>query len=65
MKQLDIPLSIYAATQYDEFRKPRPGMWKEIMEDYDLEVEERLDKEVSFFVGDAAGRAGDHSCSDR
>ena len=65
MKQLDIPLSIYAATQYDEFRKPRLGMWKEILDEYDVDVDERLDREGSFFVGDAAGRAGDHSCSDR
>ncbi|KAK2763909.1 hypothetical protein FQN54_009528 [Arachnomyces sp. PD_36] len=65
MRQLDIPLSIYAATQYDEFRKPRPGMWKEMLDEYDLDVEGRLDLPGSFFVGDAAGRPGDHSCTDR
>lgn len=65
MRQLDIPLSIYAATQYDEYRKPRTGMWKEFLDDYDLDVENRVDLQESFFVGDAAGRPGDHSCVDR
>ncbi|GAM38961.1 hypothetical protein TCE0_034r10115 [Talaromyces pinophilus] len=66
MRQLDIPLSIYAATQYDEYRKPRTGMWKEFVDDYDLDVDDnRIDLEGSFFVGDAAGRPGDHSCVDR
>jgi DNA 3'-phosphatase len=65
MRQLDIPLSIYAATQADEYRKPRTGMWKELMEDYDLDLDDRLDLKGSFFVGDAAGRPADHSCSDR
>lgn len=65
MRQLDVPLSLYAATQYDEYRKPRMGMWKELVEDYDLDVDSSLDLQSSFFVGDAAGRPGDHSCSDR
>lgn len=66
MRQLDIPLSIYAATQYDEYRKPRTGMWREFVDDYDLDVDDtKVDLEVSFFVGDAAGRPGDHSSVDR
>jgi bifunctional polynucleotide phosphatase/kinase len=65
MRQLEIPLSIYAATQYDEYRKPRTGMWKEFLDDYDLDLEDRIDRQASFFVGDAAGRPGDHSCVDR
>lgn len=65
MRQLDIPLSIYAATQYDGYRKPRSGMWKEFIDEYDLDVGDRLDLQESFFVGDAAGRLGDHSCVDR
>ncbi|OKL58889.1 hypothetical protein UA08_05654 [Talaromyces atroroseus] len=65
MRQLDIPLSIYAATQYDEYRKPRIGMWKEFLDDYDLDIDGRLDLKECFFVGDAAGRPGDHSCVDR
>ena len=65
MKHLDIPFSIYAATEYDEFRKPRMGMWREILDDHDLDVADALDLNGSVFVGDAAGRPGDHSCSDR
>ncbi|EGE03052.1 polynucleotide kinase [Trichophyton equinum CBS 127.97] len=74
---LDVPVSIYAATQYDEYRKPRMGMWREMVKDLGLDmsddVDEKeasrpvqtLDLESSIFVGDAAGRKGDHSCCDR
>ncbi|KAL1981522.1 hypothetical protein VTN96DRAFT_2503 [Rasamsonia emersonii] len=65
MRQLDVPLSVYAATKYDEYRKPRTGMWHEFLDDYDLDIEDRVDLQGSFFVGDAAGRPGDHSCVDR
>jgi bifunctional polynucleotide phosphatase/kinase len=65
MTQLDIPISVYAAAQYDGFRKPRTGMWKEMLEDYDFDVGEGVDLPGSIFVGDAAGRPGDHSCADR
>ena len=69
--QLDIPISIYAATAYDIYRKPRTGMWKELLEDYDIHLPGDLDLQNSIFVGDAGGRiAGggkpkDFSCSDR
>lgn len=69
--QLDIPISIYAATEKDTFRKPRTGMWKELLEDHDIHLPGDLDLEHSIFVGDAGGRqAGggkpkDFSCSDR
>ncbi|KAI4919552.1 hypothetical protein J4E90_001689 [Alternaria incomplexa] len=68
---LDFPISIYAATSRDRYRKPRTGMWDELLEDYDLENAESIDLENSVFVGDAGGReavAGgvkDHSCVDR
>ncbi|KAH6637347.1 polynucleotide kinase 3 phosphatase-domain-containing protein [Chaetomium tenue] len=74
LSQLDIPLTLYAATGKDIYRKPRPGMWTEMKEDYDLS-ESEIDHENSVFVGDAGGRiaepkgssaAGkDFSCSDR
>jgi bifunctional polynucleotide phosphatase/kinase len=69
--QLDVPISIYAATNKDHYRKPCPGMWKELLEDHDLDIHEGPNHEASFFVGDAAGRPArdghraDHSCSDR
>ena len=69
--QLDLPISVYAATNHDRYRKPRVGMWEELLEDYDLENAETLDLDNSFFVGDAAGREAsggrtkDFSCGDR
>ena len=68
--QLDIPVSIYAATGKDIFRKPRTGMWTELLNDYDIALGD-LDLENSMFVGDAGGREAwegkpkDFSCSDR
>lgn len=71
MRQLDFPISVYAATGQDRYRKPRIGMWQEMLEDYDLDADGLVDMNSSFYVGDAAGRAKtdkrrrDHSCSDR
>ncbi|KAK2749643.1 hypothetical protein FQN57_005865 [Myotisia sp. PD_48] len=66
MKILNIPISLYAATESDEYRKPRMGMWNELLDDYDLDTtRDSIDLENSVFVGDAAGRPGDHSCCDR
>lgn len=69
--QLNLPISLYAATARDQYRKPRTGMWTEMLEDHDLEVSESLDLNSSLFVGDAGGRLSmggvgiDHACSDR
>lgn len=73
LDSLDLPISVYVATQRDKYRKPRDGMWKEMLEDYDLEKSDALDVTKSLFVGDAAGRQGDEdgmgkkdfACSDR
>ncbi|KAM7198295.1 Polynucleotide kinase 3 phosphatase domain containing protein [Rhypophila sp. PSN 637] len=69
--QLNIPTTLYAATANDVFRKPRPGMWKELCKDYALQDSE-IDHENCIFVGDAGGRTAtldgkkkDFSCSDR
>ncbi|KAG4437592.1 hypothetical protein IFR05_006931 [Cadophora sp. M221] len=68
--QLDIPISIYAATGKDMYRKPRTGMWTELLEDYGIRPDD-LDIDNSIFVGDAGGREAfngqpkDFSCSDR
>ena len=70
---LDLPISMYAATGHDIYRKPRPGMWQQILKDYGLDDASDVDHQHSVFVGDAGGRAGDkglgvkkdHSCSDR
>lgn len=73
LSSLDLPTSVYAATQKDRYRKPRDGMWKEMLEDYDLDEGDGADVEESLFVGDAAGREKDEdgmgkkdfACSDR
>lgn len=68
--QLDLPISLYAATAKDQYRKPRPGMWNALLEDFALTADV-VDYDESVFVGDAAGReavAGrqkDFSSSDR
>ena len=71
LAQLDIPISIYAATGKDKYRKPRPGMWEELLDDYELKDQDSPDLQASIFVGDAGGRLArqklkaDHSSSDR
>lgn len=71
LRQLDFPVSIYAASSQDHYRKPRVGMWTEILEDYDLQAEGAVDLANSFYVGDAGGREKtekrrkDHATSDR
>lgn len=55
-KGLDLPISIYGASIQDHYRKPRIGMWEELLEDYDLQAQGAVDMDNSFYVGDAAGR---------
>ncbi len=70
---LDLGMSFYAATAHDIYRKPRSGMWEQLLRDYGLSDAGDVDHEGSIFIGDAAGRAGDttanvkkdHACSDR
>ncbi|KAF8418544.1 putative DNA 3'-phosphatase Tpp1 [Tirmania nivea] len=64
LSALDIPLALYGATENDKYRKPRSGMWDEMVDDYDTDIH-GVNKEESFLVGDAAGRDGDFSASDR
>ena len=73
LNTLDLPISVYAATAYDIFRKPRGGMWEQLLRDYGLSDAGDIDHEACVFVGDAAGREADksagtrkdHACSDR
>jgi bifunctional polynucleotide phosphatase/kinase len=62
--QLGLPMYLYAATEHDVYRKPRIGMWTALIQDLGV-PEGQIDIEESIFVGDAAGRKGDHSDSDR
>jgi bifunctional polynucleotide phosphatase/kinase len=71
---LNLPMSIYAATEKDRFRKPMTGMWDTFLKDKGLNIDQ-VCLENSVFVGDAGGRiAGivegktvkaDFACSDR
>ncbi len=73
VNQLQLPISLYAATERDRFRKPRTGMWEELREYFDLDAGEGVDLDGSLFVGDAGGRladvnsrsGADFACSDR
>lgn len=68
--QLDIPLTLYAATGKDIYRKPRTGMWDSMLHDKGFTSVD-VDLGNSMFVGDAGGRTAsgktpkDFSCSDR
>lgn len=70
MSQLDIPVTLYAATAKDKYRKPRTGMWEAFLSDQGISASS-VDLEHSIFIGDAGGRAAssttrkDFSCSDR
>lgn len=59
--------NISSVEKHDSMRKPSIGMW-EYLETYIKEAlgdEYSIDKKLSFFVGDAAGREGDHLDSDK
>ena len=51
---------VFVALQDDYYRKPLTGMW-DLLENI---VENKINKDTSFYVGDAAGRKNDHSNSD-
>ncbi|KAL0947240.1 hypothetical protein HGRIS_013361 [Hohenbuehelia grisea] len=60
----DVPFYLFAATAKDGFRKPMIGMWTELERIF-AEADVQIDKNGSFFVGDAAGRKGDFASTDR
>ena len=59
---LNLPIRVYAATEKDKYRKPATGIWEEFLRDEGLG---KVDLQESLFIGDAGGRKGDFSCSDR
>jgi bifunctional polynucleotide phosphatase/kinase len=58
LRTLNIPLFIVVANDKIEY-KPNPSLLDELMNDY------IVNKSESFFVGDALGRSGDFSDSDK
>lgn len=61
---LDIPLTLYATTENDKYRKTRGGMRNEMVDDYDIDIC-GVNKEESLLVGDAMERDGGFPASDR
>ncbi len=59
LKGLNVPAYILAAPQDDFYRKPFIGMWKYMKSHLNGDI--KIDKSKCLFVGDAAGRRGDHS----
>lgn len=57
LRAVNIPVFVLASTTDGEYRKPNPGMWGI--------VKQFCNPSEFFFVGDAAGRPGDHSDSDK
>lgn len=71
---IDCPLIVFAALSNDGFRKPGRLIWDHgIVPAYikaggkkqDIDIKGNVEEQASFFVGDAAGRVGDHSDTDR
>ncbi|KAG6968636.1 hypothetical protein JG688_00005696 [Phytophthora aleatoria] len=56
VKQLKLPMLVFLGTENDIMRKPRLGAWKEMVKLLSAKGEEAIDKEASFYCGDAAGR---------
>ncbi|CAA2975972.1 Hypothetical predicted protein [Olea europaea subsp. europaea] len=52
-KRLDIPCTVFMATEQDEFRKPRLGMYRLFTESFNDSMP--LDLSSSFYCGDAIG----------
>lgn len=57
MKELEIPLFVVVSTEKPDY-KPNPIL-------FDMHFENKINKEESFFVGDALGRKSDFSDSDK
>lgn len=52
-KRINIPCSVFMATEMDEFRKPRTQMYHLFTEAFNNNI--RIDKDKSFYCGDAIG----------
>ncbi|KAG9038000.1 hypothetical protein FRB95_003393 [Tulasnella sp. JGI-2019a] len=59
-----VPFRLFAATDKDQYRKPMIGTWYELQRIFREDGVE-IDYQSSIYVGDAAGRSGDHSICDR
>ncbi|KAF3551795.1 hypothetical protein DY000_02004248 [Brassica cretica] len=69
IKRVEVPIQVFIACgvassggKDDLYRKPKAGMWQLMKKHFNSGIEIDMDK--SFYVGDAAGRKGDHSDAD-
>ncbi|GAA5944975.1 hypothetical protein JCM10213_001839 [Rhodosporidiobolus nylandii] len=62
-RKIGVPLRALAAWEFDGYRKPGTGMWDAFVREFNGNV--AVDYANSFYVGDAAGRTGDHADTDR
>ncbi|KAK9816622.1 hypothetical protein WJX72_002886 [[Myrmecia] bisecta] len=63
LEAIKVPAAVFCATGQDELRKPEPGMWHFFVKNCNGGI--APDVSQSFFVGDAAGRAGDFADTDK
>lgn len=66
---IGVPVLFYAAAKVDktkesQFRKPKTGMWDELIKDL-AQLHQTIDMEKSFYCGDALGRPNDFADSDK
>jgi len=54
---------VFVSTLKDNYRKPEIGMWT-VFEQYMTHYQKVINKEASFYIGDAAGRPGDFENTD-
>ncbi|KAF6149113.1 hypothetical protein GIB67_013820 [Kingdonia uniflora] len=70
IKHVNVPIQVFIACGLgktgakvdDSFRKPKPGMWRIMQQQFNSGIP--VDMDQSFYVGDAAGRKRDHSDAD-
>ncbi|KAK0159599.1 hypothetical protein PV327_010695 [Microctonus hyperodae] len=55
--KLQVPVQVFIATGRDRYRKPMIGMWETLINKFNDNI--IVDKNESFYVGDAAGRPKD------
>ncbi|KAL8011025.1 putative BRCT domain, HAD-superfamily hydrolase,subfamily IIIA, polynucleotide kinase 3 phosphatase [Plasmopara halstedii] len=56
IRQLKLPMLAFLGTKNDIMRKPRLGAWMEMIKLLNAKGEISVDKKMSFYCGDAAGR---------
>jgi DNA 3'-phosphatase len=60
-KELNLETYIFCSINDNKYRKPRPAWFYEILPDI---IFNKIDRKLSFYCGDAAGRTGDFSDCD-